>query len=141
MILLDTDHLSVFFDERDAQHELLNSRMESAAEPIACSIVSVEELLRGWLSVINRLADIHRQLPAYDRLGRIIGVLSNWTIVPFDRDAADRFSDLRRQRIRIGTMDLKIASIALVNNARLVSANRRDFMQVPGLHHENWLEP
>jgi len=49
MILLDTDHLSVFLDERDARHELLNARLEAATEPVACSIVSVEEVLRGWL--------------------------------------------------------------------------------------------
>jgi hypothetical protein len=47
VILLDTDHLSVFTDARDPRHELLNSRMESAAEPVACTIVSVEEVLRG----------------------------------------------------------------------------------------------
>ena len=42
MILLDTDHLSVFTDERDARHALLNQRMEAAMEPVVCTIVSVE---------------------------------------------------------------------------------------------------
>jgi len=28
MILLDTDHLSVFTDQRDPRHALLNSRMD-----------------------------------------------------------------------------------------------------------------
>src|SRR5207244_2155394 len=36
MILLDTDHLSVFTDERDPRHELLHRRMEAAAEQVAC---------------------------------------------------------------------------------------------------------
>ena len=36
-------------------------------------------------------------------------------------------------------MDLKIACIALVHNALLLSANLRDFQQVPGLRVENWL--
>jgi tRNA(fMet)-specific endonuclease VapC len=40
----------------------------------------------------------------------------------------------------IGTHDLKIAPIALVNDATLLSANLRDFEQVPGLRVENWLE-
>jgi len=35
--------------------------------------------------------------------------------------------------------DLKIASIALVNDALLVTANLRDFSQVPELRCENWL--
>jgi tRNA(fMet)-specific endonuclease VapC len=38
------------------------------------------------------------------------------------------------------TMDLKIAAIALVNQVLFLSANLRDFEQVPGLRVENWLE-
>jgi tRNA(fMet)-specific endonuclease VapC len=37
-------------------------------------------------------------------------------------------------------MDLKIAATALVNDALLLSANRRDFERVPGLRVENWLD-
>jgi tRNA(fMet)-specific endonuclease VapC len=36
-------------------------------------------------------------------------------------------------------MDKKIAAIARVNNAILLTANRREFEQIPGLHFENWL--
>jgi tRNA(fMet)-specific endonuclease VapC len=46
---------------------------------------------------------------------------------------------MQRQRIRVGSQDLKIASIALVNDALLLTANLRDFRQVPGLRVENWL--
>ncbi len=139
MILLDTDHLSVFTDERDPRHELLNSRMEAATEQLACTIVNVEEVLRGWLALIHRLRDVHRQPPAYMRLGQLFNALSDWEIVPFDGRAADQFAGLRRQGIRIGTMDLKIASIALVNDALLVTANLRDYSLVPELRCENWL--
>jgi tRNA(fMet)-specific endonuclease VapC len=37
-------------------------------------------------------------------------------------------------------MDMKIAAIALASDAVLLSANLRDFRQVPGLKVENWLE-
>jgi tRNA(fMet)-specific endonuclease VapC len=141
MILLDTDHLSVFTDERDPRHEMLNTRMDAATQQVACTIVSVEEVLRGWLAIIHRLRDVHRQIPAYVRLGQLFNVLSDWEIVAFDERAADQFTDLRRQRIRIGTMDLKIASIALVNDALLVTANLRDYSLIPELRCENWLQP
>ncbi len=36
------------------------------------------------------------------------------------------------------SLDLKIAATALVQNALLLSANLRDFQQVPGLHVEDW---
>jgi tRNA(fMet)-specific endonuclease VapC len=141
MILLDTDHLSVFTDERDARHSSLNTRLQAAAEPVACTIVSVEEVLRGWLAVIHRLRDVHRQVPAYLRLREVFDVLNDWQVEPFDERAADQFARLRLQRVRIGTMDLKIASIALVDDALLITANLRDFSQVPGLRFENWLQP
>jgi tRNA(fMet)-specific endonuclease VapC len=140
VILLDTDHLSVFTDERDPRHGLLNSRLEAATEQVACTIVNVEEVLRGWLAIIHRLSDVRRQPPAYDRLGQLFNVLSDWEIVPFDDRAAAQFTALRRKRIRIGTMDLKIASIALVNDTLLVTANLRDFALVPNLRCENWLQ-
>jgi predicted nucleic acid-binding protein len=38
-------------------------------------------------------------------------------------------------------MDLKIAAICLVEGATLLSANLKDFQQVPGLHVEDWLTP
>jgi tRNA(fMet)-specific endonuclease VapC len=66
--------------------------------------------------------------------------MSDWEIVPFDDRAADQSVDLRRQRIRIGTMDLKIASIALANGALLVTTNLRDYSLVPDLRCENWLK-
>jgi tRNA(fMet)-specific endonuclease VapC len=60
-------------------------------------------------------------------------------VLSWDTAAADISQDLRRQRIRIGTMDLKIASIVLAHNATLLSRNLRDFHQVPGLRVEDWL--
>ena len=37
-------------------------------------------------------------------------------------------------------MDLRIASIAIANDATLLSRNLKDFSRVPGLRVENWLE-
>ena len=69
--------------------------------------------------------------------GRLIGERDESPT--FDERAADQFEHLRQAKVRIGTMDLKIACIALVNDALLLSANRRDFGQVPGLRLESWL--
>lgn len=47
MIVLDTDHLCVLLDERDSRRERLQERLEEALEPIACTIVSLEEDITG----------------------------------------------------------------------------------------------
>ena len=44
----------------------------------------------------------------------------------------------RRQQVRIGTKDLRIAALALSKNATLVTRNTRDFAKVPGLHMVDW---
>ena len=45
-----------------------------------------------------------------------------------------------RQGLRIGSLDLKIACIALAHAAAVLTRNTTDFAQVPGLRIENWLD-
>jgi tRNA(fMet)-specific endonuclease VapC len=139
MILLDTDHLSVLTDRRAAGNAVLVRRLEHAAEPLAIPIVAVEEQCRGWLAKISSTRAIHQQITPYQRLAELFGFLAEWDIIPLSAPAADQFARLRRQRIRIGSQDLKIAAIALANDALLLSANLRDFQKVPGLRVETWL--
>lgn len=56
----------------------------------------------------------------------------------FDAPAAAVFDGLRAQRVRIATMDLRIASIALSRGLILLTRNVSDFSKVPGLVTENW---
>lgn len=137
MLILDTDHL-VEFDRGSAEGAKLRRRLANTLEPVATTIISAEEQLRGWLAQIHRTRDSYKQIAAYDRLGRRIEFFAAWHVLPWNAAAADRFEELRRERIRIGTMDLKIASIALANNAILLSRNLVDFEQAPGLHVEDW---
>jgi tRNA(fMet)-specific endonuclease VapC len=95
--------------------------------------------MRGWLAFINRSDDVRRQVPAYQELLRLFDFFARWHVVPFDEQAASEFRGLRAQRIHIGTMDLKIAAIALIHDTLLLSANLRDFQQVPNLRIANWL--
>lgn len=59
-------------------------------------------------------------------------------VVDFDLQAYAYFSDLVRQKIRIGTQDLRIAAIALSRDTTLVTRNQKDFSRVPGLRLTDW---
>jgi tRNA(fMet)-specific endonuclease VapC len=140
MILLDTDHLSVLKYEEHPQCRALRDRMSASEDPFfATTIVSAEEQMRGWLAKIHAVKDAEKQVAWYDQLAWLIEFLSDWQIIAFDKQAAADFKALVRSRLRIGTLDLKIAAIARVHDALLLSRNLRDFGRVPGLRVENWI--
>ena len=139
MLVLDTDHVSALGSASETSLALLE-RVRASGEEVATTIVTVEEQLRGWLAEIHRLADPHRQIVAYERLQRRIEFFAAWSVLPWDTDAADLFVRLRRESVRIGSMDLKIACITLTHDATLLTRNATDFAKVPGLRFDNWLE-
>jgi tRNA(fMet)-specific endonuclease VapC len=94
--------------------------------------------MRGWLSAIAKERLAKRQVYAYRELANMFRFFAGFDIILFSEVAADQFSQFGR--IRIGTSDRKIAAIAIVNDALLLTANRRDFVQVPGLRFENWMD-
>jgi len=59
-------------------------------------------------------------------------------VLPFDAKASVVFDGLVSKRVRIATMDLRIASIALSQGLTLVTRNFRDFSKVPQLLIEDW---
>ena len=140
MILLDTDHVNVLkYPEHPRFVSLTTQLNTSADQDIATTVITLEEQMRGWLAWMNRVQDVHRQVLAYQELLRLCDFFTRWPVVPFDAPAASTLQGLRAQRIRIGTMDLKIAAIALVHDALLLSANLRDFQQVPNLRVADWI--
>jgi tRNA(fMet)-specific endonuclease VapC len=140
MILLDTDHLSVLKYDEHPRCQGLRERMNASDDPFfATTIISAEEQLRGWLAKIHAAKDAEKQVAWYDQLARLIVFLADWHVVAFDQQAAAEFKRLQRMRLRIGAFDLKIAAIARVHDALLLSGNQRDFGRVPGLRGESWI--
>ena len=141
MILLDTDHLSVLKYDEHPRCRALRARLNASEDPFfATTIVSAEEQMRGWLAKIHAAKDPEEQVAWYDQLAWLIEFLADWQIIAFDQQAAVEFKGLKRLRLRIGTFDLKIAAIARVHGAVLLSGNQRDFGQVPGLRVESWID-
>ena len=58
--------------------------------------------------------------------------------ISFTQPAIARYKQLKSMRLRIGTMDLRIAAIALASGAILVTRNVQDFQRILGLVIEDW---
>ena len=139
MILLDTDHLSVLEIPRSERRARLVARLAlQPNEVVGTTIVNVEEQMRGWIAAIAKERQSRRQVRAYHRLAGLFEFFRPFHLAPFDDPAVDVFEQFNR--IRISTTDRKIAAIALANRALLLTANRQDFEQIPGLRFENWMD-
>jgi len=138
LLVLDTDHFSEW-ERRSQAGSRLRERLRSSGKEMAVTITTVEEQFRGWLAQINRLTEPARIIFPYSRLQQQVETFAEWLILPWDTESAVRFAELRRFGVRIGTLDLRIACIALAHDATLLTRNTRDFAQVPGLRFENWL--
>jgi len=122
---------------------LVSSRLQGnldrfSSEEIYTTIISFEEQMRGWLSFVARSRTLEQQIYAYQKLHEFLKTYRNALILDFDEKAADVFQELKSQKIRVGTMDLKIAAIAVSNNAILVSRNVSDYEQIPNLTVHDW---
>jgi tRNA(fMet)-specific endonuclease VapC len=128
MMVLDTDHISILEHEDSRQAVALTERLEALPEDeIATTAVTLEEQARSWLALIGRNSDVRQQVAYYERFVAMFDFFAAWQVLRFDDRAAVEFQRLRSQRVRIATTDLKIASIALVQDATLLSSNLRDF--------------
>lgn len=139
MILLDTDLVTILLRGTGRDRQRLSERLRHrAAEAITTTIITYEEQTRGWLAYVSKARTMPDQILAYQRLREHIDCSRRIDLLPFDEAAAVEFQRLRQARVRIGTMDLKIAAIALARNATLVTRNPGDFARVPGLRAEDW---
>lgn len=133
--ILDTDHVSLL--ERNEPYAMKRFR-EFAQSEIAITVITWEEQMRGRLNVIRQATSSEQRISAYTRLGSTIRFLQDFPIINFDTIADNYYLELQRQKIRIGTQDLRIASIALSCNAVVVTRNQKDFAKVPNLILEDW---
>lgn len=139
MYVLDTDHLGEYQKGTSPASQRLIRRLDAVTEPVVTTIVTAEEIMRGWMAAIRRENDPRRQTKGYERLANLFRFFANWEILPWDDAAIAEFEQLVQNKIRIGTMDLKIASIALAHDATVLTCNARDFGKVPSLRIEDWL--
>lgn len=133
--ILDTDTLSAFH----RGHPEVIARYSSLPITLrATTVVTVEEVLRGRFAQINQAKKPEKLMLAYDFLREAVIKLSRIRILRFDENAVTQYERIKYLKSRVGTLDLRIAAIALANNGILVTANQHHFRQIPGLSTEDW---
>jgi tRNA(fMet)-specific endonuclease VapC len=136
MFILDTDHVSLWL----RGNFLVRARTVQSSLEVVITIITVQEVFNGWMGRLNNLPDLQNLTFEYENLWQTVEFIRSFRVLKFDADdcyvqvlQANPF--LRKKRLR---QDLRIAAIALSLDATVVTRNRRDFEQVPGLKIENW---
>ena len=139
MVVLDTDHVSLLEREDSPAGQRLRvamGRLDAGSR--ATTIITYEEQTRGWMAYMARAKTVSQEIEAYAKLRNHLQSFRNILLLDFDERAGVEYQRLRRSRIRIGTMDLKIAAIVITHDATLLTKNLSDFHKVPGLKVADW---
>lgn len=136
--LLDTDHNSVLQRGGTGSTALERRLRALGGDDYGTSIVSYEEQCRGWTDYIHRASTSEARIDGYARLQASLRYYSSIAVWEYDAAAEAIFTALTEAKVRVGTKDLRIASIALANNATLLSRNTGDFARVPNLRFADW---
>ncbi|NEO96953.1 MAG: type II toxin-antitoxin system VapC family toxin [Moorea sp. SIO3G5] len=133
--IIDTDHLSLLQRGHLGIRKQITTRKP---QEIAINIISAEEQIRGRLSIIRRAISANEIVLYYRQLKELLDDIATINVLDFTPEASLIYEDLVRQKIRIGTRDLRIAALVLAVKGTVVTRNQRDFNKVPGLKVEDW---
>lgn len=102
------------------------------------TIISFHEIVSGWTKYVKQSNDPRKIVAGYARLEQILKDFSCSQVLPFSLAASEVFEDLKRTKIRVATMDLRIASIAISQQMTVVTRNTVDYARIPGLVLQDW---
>ncbi len=134
LFVLDTDTLTLL----QRREPRICERALVHAANTAIAIVTVEEQLSGWYGLLRKAKNPDKLVEVYRSLAECVRFLSKLQILEYDRQALQRYQDLKRRKLNVGKFDLRIAAIALEQGAVVVTRNTWDFWRVPGLPIVDW---
>jgi tRNA(fMet)-specific endonuclease VapC len=137
LYVVDTDILSLY----QRNHPQVCSRIRIGRQNnliITTTVVTLEEQYGGRLAQIRKAQNPEALISAYGLLTATFSLFSQLETLKYDRSADTYFRQFRQQGVRIGTQDLRIASIVLAHGGIIVTRNQKDFGQVLGLTIEDW---
>jgi tRNA(fMet)-specific endonuclease VapC len=137
LFVLDSDILSLL-----AKGEPIVARCQNAAgNTLATTVISVEEMLSGWYTLLRKSKRKEQVVAAYDQLATSVEFLAAFPLLRFTSGALDRFESFKKMRLGVRGQDLRIAAIVLESGGTLVTRNVRDFQHIPALSMEDWSRP
>jgi tRNA(fMet)-specific endonuclease VapC len=138
--ILDTDLYTLSEIPDSPEFGRLRARVAQLPreDEVVTTVITYEEQTRGWLAYAAKSRAMEHQVKAYGRLKRHLRAYLKIEVLDFDTVAAQEFERLQALRLRVGTLDQKIAAITITLHATLLSRNVRDFGKIPGLRVEDW---
>ncbi|MDJ0800930.1 MAG: type II toxin-antitoxin system VapC family toxin [Calothrix sp. MO_167.B12] len=138
LYILDTDHVSLLLQG----NKPVASRVAQVDLNLAITIITVQEIFNGWIVKINDPNQSNNLVNLYNKLWITQQYFKAVTIINFDTTAYTCYENLLKENKKLNKKklqkDLRIAAIALSNNAVMVTRNHKDFSQIPGLSLEDW---
>ena len=136
LYVLDTDHLSLY----GRNHPQVIAQLQVNLERVVTTAINIEEQVKGRLAQVAeaKTKDGGALINAYQRLVETMMLLSEFQVLQYNQNACAIYQSLKAQRIRIGTQDLRIASITLAYNGILVTRNLQDFKKISNLVTQDW---
>jgi len=114
--IFDTDHLSLY----GRANQNLIAKLQTTQIQLKTTVINVEEQLRGRLAQISEIKDGENQSAVYQLLTDTILMLSDFDVLQYDAKAREIYQSLKAERIRVGTQDMRIASIVIAHNGILM---------------------
>lgn len=144
----DTNILTFFGYNPD--HDIIQQQIERVSwDKIFLPSVVVSEAWRGRLRKVDAVpkAIPEEAIFPHQQLSETHEILRRFSVVSFDRDAANRLSELQKRakrqkkRVKRHHADMMIAAMTLSNHFTLVTRNEKDFSDwLPARQLENWID-
>jgi tRNA(fMet)-specific endonuclease VapC len=138
LYILDTDHISLFL----GNYSPVRDRVLQTRAECSITIISVQEIFNGWVGQLNRVENEAYKIEIYQRLHLTTQFIQQMPVLNYEQAASIQYQQiinanpiLAKRRLE---KDMRIAAIALANEATVVTRNIRDFEQVPKLIMEDW---
>ncbi len=138
--IIDTDYASLFL----AGNQSIIAQVAKHSNTVAITVITVQELFNGWIGRLNNPTQANNLTHLYTKLWETTEFFKAIAILNFDQDAENICQILQHSSNALAKKsiqkDLRIASIALAQNATILTRNYKDFSQIPNLKIENWEE-